>query len=148
MPNLLTELRAHLVTAGVVRAPTVPGSLPVLWIEPRLGVPAPGETPAGGSASQAGATAVAGAFITGGFAPQPYESFMRRPIVDFRLRTSTALAAEQLELAITAALIDRRDFMLGALYVIECEQWRALTRLGSDAQGFEFMASYWLEILR
>jgi hypothetical protein len=146
--NLLTELRAHLVTAGIVRTPTGGGSLPVLWLEPRLGTPAPGETPVGGSAAQAHATAVVGAFLTNGFAPAPYMSFMRQPIVDLRIRTTTALAAEQLELAITAALIDRRDFMLGAMYVIECEQWRALQRLGSGPQGFEFVTAYWFQTLR
>lgn len=148
MANLLTELRTHLIAQGIVRNPTVAGSLPTMWLEPKLGTPAPGERPPRGADTQIGTSAVVGAFLTGGFAPRPYESFMRKPIVDLRLRTTTALVAEQLELAITAALIDRRDFMLGALYVIECEQWRALQRLSSGPQGFEFVTSYWLELLR
>jgi hypothetical protein len=37
------------------------------------------------------------------------------------------------------ALIDKRDWMMGGVYVVESEQWRALQRLGSDEQGYEYV---------
>jgi hypothetical protein len=46
------------------------------------------------------------------------------------------------------ALIDKRDFMMGGVYVVESEQWRALQRLGSDEQGYEYVVSYIFELLR
>jgi hypothetical protein len=148
MANLLTELRNHLVSAGVVRNPLVAGAQPPMWLEPKLGTPAPAEKPPRGDDTQIGPTAVVGALLTGGIPAAPYMSFARKPIVDLRLRTTTALIAEQLELAITAAIADRRDFMLGAMYCIECEQWRALQRLGSGPQGFEYVTAYVFELLR
>lgn len=148
MPTLLTALRDHLVTNGIGRDPTVPGALPPVWREPKLGTPAPGEAPPNGNSTQAGTDAVIGLFITSGIAPQPYESFMRKPIVEARLRTSNADRAEQLELAMSAVLLDRRAFTMGGLFVIECEQFNALGRLGSDEQGFEFTTSYVFELYR
>lgn len=145
---LLTALRDHLVGEGIVRAPDTPGGEPPFWREPRLGTPAPGETPPNGSAVEVGADAVIGAYLTGGFAPPPYGSTLRKPIVDLRLRTRLAPTAETLELAITKALIDRRDWVMGGLYVVECEQWRALSRLTSDEQGFEYVTAYWFELVR
>lgn len=153
MPSLLTALRDHLVTAGVVRKPSVVGAAPPLWVEPPRGVPAPGE---GNNPAEISATLVIGTFLTGGFAPGPFESYMRKPIVDIRFRGRAEPSAQPLiestELAITKQLIDKRDFMLGTpgnqLHIIECEQWRALQRLGSDAQGFEYVTAYWFELAR
>lgn len=148
MPNLLTALRAHLVAQDIVRVPKVAGTVPPMWLAPKLGTPAPGERPPNGSDAEVGPDAVVGAFVTGGFAPAPYGKPIRKPIVDLRLRTANALIAENLELAITNALIDQRDFMLDDLYVIECEQWNALALIGSDEQGFDYRVSYWFEIPR
>lgn len=147
MPNLLSALRDHLVAQGIVRKPSVAGALPPLWLEPALGTPGPGE---GNNPTEIGSDLVLGAFLTGGFAPPPYGSFLRKPIVDIRIRAlkDKAYLAEQIELAITKALIDRRDFTMGGLYVVECEQWRPLQRLGSDEQGYEYVVAYWWELIR
>lgn len=144
--SLLSAMRDHLIAQAVVRKPSVAGSTPPLWLEPKLGVPAPGESRSGNTTEAS--SLVVGAFLTGGFAPAPYGSPIRKPIVDFRFRGSDAQAIETLELDITRQLIDKRDWMMSSQYVIECQQWRALTRLGSDEQGFEYMASYWFELLR
>lgn len=148
MPVLLTAFRDHLVTAGLVRKPAVAGAAPPLWLEPKLGVPAPGEARSG-NATEVDQDLVLGAFITGGFAPQPFGSWHRRPIVEIRFRGLSAQTIESTEMAITKELIDRRDWMMGGVqHVIECQQWRALQRVGSDEQGFEFLTSYVFELLR
>jgi hypothetical protein len=145
MPSLLTALRDHLVAQSIVRKPSVAGSAPPLWLEPQLGTPGPGE---GNNPVEVGSDLVLGAFLTGGFAPPPYGSFLRKPIVDIRFRGRSPQNIETTELAITKALIDRRDFTMGGLYVVECEQWRPLQRLGSDEQGFEYVSAYWFELIR
>jgi hypothetical protein len=147
MPNLLTALRDHLIAQAIVRKPSVAGSAPPLWLEPSLGTPAPGE---GNNPDETGEELVLGAFLTGGFSPAPYYSFIRKPIVDIRIRAGKdkAYLAEQIELAMTKVIIDRRDWTMGGLYVVESEQWRPLQRLGSDEQGSEHVVAYWFELLR
>lgn len=144
MADLLTALRDYLVSAGVVRKPSVAGVLPPLWLEKQLGVPAPGE----GQGNEVGSDLVLGAFLTGGFAPEPYGSWIRKPIIDIRFRGLSVQTIQTTELAITKALIDKRDWMMSTQYVVEAEQWRALQRLGSDEQGWEFVSAYWFELLR
>lgn len=138
MPDLLTELRAHLAAHDIVRSPDQPGSEPPFWLEPRLGVRAPGD----GDPPERGDDAVLGAFITGGIPPRPYESWQRRRVVDIRFRTTTAPRALDLDTQIRAVLIDRRDWMLGALHVIESQVWREFQPLGADEQAFDFVTAF------
>jgi hypothetical protein len=146
MPRLLAAMRDHLIAQGIVRKPSVVGSAPPLWVEPALGTPAPGE----GQGVEVGDELVLASFLTGGIAPDPYGSWHRQVIVDMRLRAKRdrPYLAEDVELAITKALIDRRDWMMAGLYVVESEQWRALQRLGSDEQGYEYVCAYTFELLR
>jgi hypothetical protein len=146
--RLLTALRDHLVTAGIVRDPSAAGPLPPFWREPKLGTPAPGE---GNNPTEVGTDIVVGAYLVGGIAPQAYGSWSRWQIVEIRFRTSKGYMAEDVELAISGQLIDRRDFMLGGssgLYVVECQQNLPLQRLSSDAQGFEHLTQYVFQTYR
>lgn len=145
MATLLTNIRDHLVSAEVVRRPreATPAGKPPCWLEPREGVPAPGE---GQNATEIGADAVVGVFHTGGIPARPFESFYRTDIVDFWLRTRNHALAHALERAIRGALIDKRNWTMGSQQVIESKQWRALQRLGSDQQGYTFLTAYLFEI--
>jgi hypothetical protein len=145
MPTrLLNALRDELVTAGIVRVPSVAGATPPMWLVPKLGTPAPGE---GDNPTEVGPDAVIGAYRTNGIPPAAYESFMRQPFVELRIRTRLGYLAEDLEAAITARIIDRRNFDLGgSLRVIECEQIVPLQLLGSDEQGFEHICSFSFEL--
>lgn len=146
--KLLDELRDHLVDAGVVRIPRVAGSAPPMWLSPKAGTPAPGESESD-KPNEKGDPVVS-ATVSGGIPGGPYVSTWRRkPIVEFRFRATKYSAIEQLELDITAAIADRRDFMLAGQYVLECQQWRELQRVASSkAQGHEYLASYWFELPR
>jgi hypothetical protein len=145
MPRLLTAIRDELIAHNIVRKPSVPGPLPPMWLEPTLGEPAPGE---GNNPVEIGEDLVLAAYLTNGFA-QPAYSTLRKPIVDIRIRSAKdkAYLAEDVELAITPRLRDRRDWTMGGLYVVESEQWRPLQRLGSDTQGYTHVVSYWFELL-
>ena len=143
MADLLSELRAHLITEGIVRDPATPGAQPPMWLQPRDGVPAPGEGP---TTTAIGQTAVLGAFRTGGIPRGAYASWGRLLTVDITFRTTTAPAAVALDEQIRAVLVDRRDWMMGALHVIECLPWREFQPVGSDRQSFDALASYVFEV--
>lgn len=140
--DLLDALRDHLVAQGIVRVPRQAGAEPPLWLEPKEGVPAPGE---GGSGAEIGST-VAAAFRTGGV---PFERaggpFIRRVTVDIRIRSLKPPDAYALDSALYRELHDRQAWDMGALTVIESLQARELQRLGSDAQGFDFVTEYLFE---
>lgn len=142
---LLPALRRHLVDLDIVRNPRVAGSEPPLWLEPKNGLNAPGE---GKVAVERGATLVLGAYFTGGFAPAPYNSPIRKPIVDIRFRGISPAEIERADMEIYAAIADKRDWMMDDAYVLECQQWRALSRLGSGPQGYEYVSAYWFELVR
>jgi hypothetical protein len=136
--ELLTALRTHLIDVGVVRNPEVAGPAPPMWLEPRLGVKAPGE----GDGVEIGPDLVVGAFVSGGIPPRRYESWQRQPIVDLQIRARTAVLAHDLDAQIRAELIDRRSWMLGPLHVIESLVWREFQPLGFSEQAFDYVAAY------
>jgi hypothetical protein len=139
MPSqLLTALRDHLAGEGIARVPSVAGPLPPMWLEPRQGVPAPGE----GTPPEVGASVVLGATVTGGIPPRPYESWQRRPIVDLTIRSTAAPAAHQLDEQIRGALIDRRNWLMGGLRVIESQVWREFQPLTFNEQAFTYVVAY------
>lgn len=142
-PRLPTALRTHLAGQGIVRArPSDGGSLPPLWLQPRFGVPAPGETPTNGAVIEAHPDVVAGAFLSGGFPVGRFESEWRYPTIEIRVRGRTAPLAEDLAEQITAAVIDRTDFDMGGRRIAECQMWRALTPIDSDTQSFDYLVAY------
>jgi hypothetical protein len=136
--DLLTHLRDHLIAEGLVRRPSVAGAAPPMWLEPRDGVPAPGE---GENATEIGPTTVVGAYLTGGIPPRPYMAMLRRDTVDVWLRSQRAPLNFQLEVAIRTAVIDRRDWTMAGLQVVESLMWRPLQRLESGPQGYTHIFS-------
>ena len=144
-PRLLDALKAHLISQGIVRDPRTAGSLPPFWRQPRDGVPAPGEVPSNGTATEAG-DPVAAAFISGGFPVGRFESAWRRPTVEIRIRASKAPAGEDLGEQIIAAVIDRTNWTMGGRQIIEAQMWRPLAPVGSDAQGFDYLLAVAFEI--
>lgn len=146
MPDVLGPLRTYLIAQGLVRNPTIASSLPPMWLEPQHGTPAPGETPSGGNTTQIGADLVIGAFLSGGFPVGPYESSWRIPTVDLRLRGRTSPVVKTAEAQITAALIDKREWVMGGINVIESQLWRPLQPIAIDDQSFDFVVSYSFQV--
>ena len=143
--DLLTSLRDYLVAQGLVRKPSVAGATPPLWLEPKLGVPAPGE---GTNPTEIG-DPVLGVFATGGFALGPYmDSFARQPILQINYRGNSPQAIQALELEITKRIADKRDWTMGSTYLVESSLWQPLQRIGSDEQGWEFSSAYSFQLYR
>jgi hypothetical protein len=140
--DLLVAMRDELAAQDIVRKPSVAGAQPPMWLEPRLGVPAPGE---GKKAEEIGTDAVLGTWVVSGLAPAPYNAGRRVDFVDIRLRTRTAPIATALEEAIRGALIDKRNWVMGGLTVIESLLYRAMQPTGSDKQSFDWIFTFSFE---
>lgn len=141
--QILPHLRDFLIAQGLVRKPSVAGAAHPLWLDPRLGVPAPGE---GVNATEVDGDVVLGAFQVSGIPKPPYEaSVLRTDAVDVWIRARMAPFAYTVGDAIVEALADQRQFDLAGLTIVECLLFRPLQRLGSDAQAFDFTMQFTFE---
>lgn len=146
MPDVVTALRDHLITAGVGRDPDVAGSVPPIWREPRDGTPAPGE---GSDPTQTGTDAVVAVYLTGGIPARRFEAWRRIDAIDVHIRARTSPLAKRIARDIRAAVIGTGiapavAFTMGGLQVIEALEWRPLQPLPVP-QGFSFMTAYLFE---
>lgn len=143
--QLLYNLRSALNAAGISRTPTVGGTAYPLWIDPRNGVPAPGE----GKPSETNADCVLGAFQVSGIPRGSYEDeFLRIDAVDIWVRARIAPIAYDVDERIHAVLGDKRAYTLGVLPILESKLFRPLQRLGSDEDGYVFTTQYTFERVR
>jgi hypothetical protein len=139
---ILPFLRDYLVAEGIVRVPSVSGSAPPIWLEPRLGTPAPGE---GNNPTERGATVVVGAVLEPGISPDSYESFKVHEIAAFTIRTLKAPDAHAFGAQLRAALIDKRNWDMAGMRVIESQEWSGIGLIVSDAQAYTYRVAYWFE---
>jgi hypothetical protein len=136
--------RNHLATQSIVRAPSNAGPLPPLWIEPRNGVPAPGE---GTKPSEVGATAVLGVFLSGGITQPPKAAtFIRQQNLDLWIRTTTAPAAATLADSIRAQIDDKFNWSMGGLTVIHSRVWKELQPIELNEQAFTYVIGFGFEL--
>jgi len=142
MTFLLEAMREHLIAEGLVRKPTVAGALPPLWLEPRLGTPAPGE---GNNATAVSPDLVIGAEASGGVLSQRYQGFFRFDGVEFTIRARTAPLALTFESNLRALINDVRQVMWGDLLIIESLQFRPLQPLGRDEQSYDWNTEYLIQ---
>lgn len=136
--------RSHLATEGIVRAPANAGPLPPMWIEPRNGVPAPGE---GDKASERGGTAVTGLYLSGGITQPPKAAtYVRQQNVDVWIRTSTAPAASTLADQIRHEVDDQFNWNMGGLTVIHSRVWKELQAIELTDQAFTYVIGFGFEL--
>lgn len=143
MKQVINELRAELIDAGLVRAPGGTGDLPVAWLAPAGGTPAPGEgTPP--------SDVVIGIYPAPGTTMDSIDQqWLVREGVDLYIRvpaTSQPLALE-LGREIRREITDRFGFTLGTLRVEQCQMRRALQLVSSDEEnGATYVMSFELLI--
>lgn len=131
MATLADHVSTYLIAQGVVRDPRVAGSLPPRWLQPANGVPAPGE---GSNPTEVGPTVVVGISRTDGLASRRFERAWRFDVVDFVLRTKKYPDAERLYAQMRPLLIDKSNWIMGSITVIESREWRGLAEIDSDEQ--------------
>ena len=144
-PDLLVNLRAYLVAEDLVRIPRepLPAGRPPLWLEPRDGVPAPGE---GKKAVEIDEDLVLGADRGVGLTPKPYEAWLRDDMVDVTFRAREAWLTVALEEELRARLVDRRDWQMAGLHVIESQLWRPLAPIKRNDQAFTHRCSFHFQL--
>lgn len=135
MGTLLDHFRSHLISQGLVRDPGVAGPLPPAWRHPKDGVPAPGE----GIGTQVGPTAVVGLMHAGGIPAAAGEAAWRQDVVDVVLRTTTAPAAIALGAEIRRVTIDRWNWAMGSITVMQSLEFRPLQPLLPQTQFYTFI---------
>lgn len=142
--QLLPNLRVFLADAGIARAPgtAAPDDVYPLWLDPRGGVPAPGEK----AGVEDDPDVVLGAFVVSGIPRAPYDAtHLRTDAVDIWIRVRLAPFAYDVDDRIRDVLSDKRAYSLGVLTILESRLFRPLQRLGSDANGYTFTTQYTFE---
>lgn len=147
-PDLLTNLRDHLISEGVGRDPRVAGSTPPIWREPQDGAPAPGDK----SGTEDGPDGTISLFRSGGIVLDSQEQrWHRNPTVDLVIRTPAPPAATALQEAIDLALLraagepassPAMNWQMGALTVISSQRWRDWQPLDFDENAYTVIGSW------
>lgn len=152
---LLLALDRHLQDAGVVRSPgdALNQSRPPLWVEPREGVPAPGDK----IAPERDAGTVLGMFYSGGVPSARWEIV---PNIDVWIRVKgnqAMLRAPDLDAAIRDALLGdlefRENFLLAPgtdkeLRVISATLRAEFTPMERSEQAYSYITGYTFEVYR
>lgn len=141
-PDLLLGLRGYLAVQGLVRDPRdATSSAAPMWIAPRFGTPAPGQTE-GLDPVEIGPTLVISAAKTTGIPPARYENFLRMDGVGFVVRSQTAPLAYSFEQQVRAAINDKRGWTMNGVEVNESLLFRDLQPISSDNLGYTFTMEY------
>jgi hypothetical protein len=140
---LIEAVRDELIAQDIVRKPSVSGPEPPCWIEPRNGVPAPGEDTDGGSSAEKGTSAVLGLWLAPGIPQAPQvASVIRHSVVTIEIRVKAAKDATSIENQIRHALNDKVDWDLGGLHIIDSLLYRELQAVSRNAQAFTYDVAY------
>lgn len=151
-PTLLDFVAAEMIAAGIARNPRVAGAAPPVFLHPRNGTPAPGESM--GAAVEVGQDAVIALFHVAGVPTPPREKFRRVLGLDVRIRTRKAPLGIGIEQQLYDLFHDRRDYNLTVLIgavshtwrINESMQVRPLGNLGSDTSGFDFSCGFLFDV--
>lgn len=140
---IIEAVRDELIAQSIVRKPSVAGSAPPCWIEPRNGVPAPGEDTDGGSAAEKGSSAVLGLWLAPGIPQEPQvASVIRHSVIVIEIRVKAAKDATTIENEIRDSLNDRVNWNLGGLHIIDSLLYRELQAIERNAQAFTYDVAY------
>jgi hypothetical protein len=154
-PDLLIGIFQYLKGAKLVREPsdeTYQDELPPMWIEPRLGCPAPGNVEGLGEAEISpnppyGPGVVASIEKITGIPSLPYEGFLRTDHVQFIVRSYTAAPAFEYESKVRALINDKRGWLMYNVPVNESLLFRDLQLISKDniafTYAFEYSFSLW-----
>lgn len=141
-PDLLDNIRQYLINNGVVRDPRDgTNTLPPLWISPRFGAPAPGQTE-GIKAVEVGNPVVAALDDATDIPPARYEGFLRNSHVTLEVRARTAQQAKAFENQVRALLNDKRGWMMVNVPVNESLLYRGFQPISRSNLAFTFQCEY------
>lgn len=122
MATILDHLRTHLIAQGIGRDPRIAGDLPPIWRQ-KANTPGPGE---GGNAIEQGKDAVVNLLELDGIPTRRFDLAHRNDLVEVRIRSYQWPRVVQIGAQIRAVTIDRTEWMMGAILVVEAREWTAL----------------------
>jgi hypothetical protein len=138
--QLLPAMRAYLRTNGLVRLPAETGpnaSLPTMWLDPKRGVPYPGQTENLG-ANETDDELVTAAFPATGIPSAPFEGFIVRLNATIWYRALRAPLITSMHEQVRTLLHDKRNYSMNGLLVNESLFFRELQRISADERGYNY----------
>jgi hypothetical protein len=140
--TLLPNMRAYLVSLGIVRSPAVSGPLPPLWLDRSKGVPYPGQKEDLGP-TEGHPDLVLGAYPATGIPSKPFEGFFRQKGVTIYIRGRTSPLVQHIyENQLLPALHDVRNIDMNGLLVNQSMSYRDLQRIGADTNGYVYNCEF------
>jgi hypothetical protein len=146
--QLLPAMRDFLIDQGLVRKPSVAGIEPPMWLDPRRGVPYPGQTEGlDSSGVETDNGLVLGAYPSTGIPSAPFEGFLVKLGAAIWYRGTKSPTVQSTHEQIRGVLHDRRNLNFNGLIINQSMMTREIQRIGSDERGFiyncEFMFDMW-----
>jgi hypothetical protein len=144
LPNFVAFLRDN----DLARRPSdaTDQELPPVWIDPRTGVPYPGQIE-GMEPEESHPNVVMAVYPSPGIPSQPFQGFYRQDIAQLYIRARLSPLVRSTFEAIRAIIHDQRNYSLHGLQVNQSMLYRDLTRVSSDNDGFvydcEFIFDLW-----
>lgn len=152
--TLLPNLRAFMITAGLVRLPATAGDFPPMWLDPKRGIPYPGQTEGLGASEGTnkddgrGGLVVA-AYPATGIPSGPHEGFLVKKAAAIWYRSLKSPTIQSFHEQIRGLLHDQRNYSLNGLAVNQSLFSRECQRVTSNEEGFvyncEIMFDLWAE---
>lgn len=148
--RLLKGIRETLANVDAVRVPSVADAsppTPPMWIEPRNGVPAPGQTE-GLEPTEMGDPVVTALYAVTEIPGDRFEqNIFRRQPVEVWIRARTSPDAFRVDEVLKEQFRDRRNYnLVNGLWISESLVYRGLQRIGPDQSGFTYNTQYIFDI--
>lgn len=147
---VLAAFRDHLVAEDLVRAASVAGAEPPMFVELADGARAPGE----GDPPEVDPNIVLTIYAGGDIPAGEFDGYLLRTTIDVHYRARDARLIGPLDTAIVTTLSDaggqrRRAWEMGGLFVLETGLWTGLQPLErSKAGGHHFVTKVYVETYR
>lgn len=148
--SLLPNLRAFLVTAGICRVPAVAApddnpNLAPMWLDPKRGIPYPGQSE-GLQEAEVGPQMVLAAYPETGIPSIAHEGFYVRKPASIWYRCISSPPIQSLHEQIRALLHDQRNYSLNGLQVNQSLFSRECQRVTSNEEGFIYNCEIMFEL--
>lgn len=143
--HLLPALRDYLAAQNLVRKPGVagPSSGPPypFWLDPRRGVPYPGQTEGLGPNESHNDLQI-GAYPATGIPSAPYEGFLVKLGATIWYRGRNSPLIQTVHEQIRGVLHDHRNINMNGLLVNQAQMTREIQRIGSGEEGYVYNTEY------
>lgn len=147
--TLLPNFREYLIATGLVRSPNTAGDSqgnpPPLWLDPRFGIPYPGQTENVGEYGF-NRTFVLGAYPATGIPSPPFEGFRQQRGIEIWYRCTTSPPIHKLHENLRPYIHDIRNFSMNGLLVDQSMLTRELQRISSDNEGYVYNCEIMLDL--